>query len=194
MAQVETTGRQPPLPTARTEGPGGPDDPFALALDWHRWWTIVPEIVALLCTGLLPVVVMANVIARYTDWFHVPWTEDVVKVLFLWIIFLGGAIAVKHDAHVRMAMLSDRMATRWRMGRLWMRVIRWSPMAMGLILLVLGVQVVEISVHRQLTALQVTSAYFMTIVPASGALMIIYGLAGLRTPKRGRAAATPVQE
>ncbi len=64
---------------------------FTIPLDWRRWWTIIPEIVALCCAGLLPVVVAANVVARYTNWFHAFWAEDVVKVLFLWIVFLGGA-------------------------------------------------------------------------------------------------------
>ena len=91
-----------------------PADIFRLPLDWGRWWTILPEIVALACTALLPVLVGANILSRYTDWYRILWAEDVVKVLFLWVVFLGGAIAVKYDAHVRMSTLSDRLA---RTGR-----------------------------------------------------------------------------
>jgi TRAP-type C4-dicarboxylate transport system permease small subunit len=138
----------------------------------------VPEIVALACTALLPVVVGANILARYSDWYRVLWAEDVVKVLFLWVVFLGGAIAVKYDAHVRMSTLSDRLARTGPAGRRWDRAIRLSPVVMGAILLVLGVRIVEISMRRELPTLEISAGYFNTIVPASGALMIFYAVRG----------------
>jgi len=149
------------------------DNFFTITLDWRRWWTILPEIVALACAGALPVIVSANVVARYTNWFQIPWAEDVVKVLFLWTVFLGGAIAVKYGAHVRMAIVSDRMGTSGG-GALWHGVIRLSPLVAGVLLLVLGMRLVEISMRRELPSLEITVGYFMSIVPISGALMILY--------------------
>lgn len=146
---------------------------FTIRLDWQRWWSIIPEIIALTCAGALPVIVSANVVARYTNWYRVLWAEDVVKVLFLWIVFLGGAIAVKYGAHVRMAIVSDRIAAS-RLGALWNRVIRLSPMVAGVLLLVLGMRLVEISMRREMPTLEISVGYFMTIVPISGALMILY--------------------
>jgi len=148
-------------------------DIFSIQLDWRRWWTIIPELIALVCAGGLPIVVMANVIARYTDWYHIIWATDVVKVLFLWVVFLGGAIAVKYEAHVRMSMVSDRLAGR--LGNAWDLVIRLSPAAVGAILVILGSRLVEISMVRELQTLRISAGYFMTIVPVSGALMIFYG-------------------
>lgn len=160
---------------------------FAIALDWRRWWTIVPEIVVLVCTGALPVIMMANVMARYTDWFHVFWAEDVVKVLFLWIVFLGGAVAVKYDAHVRMSNFSDRLVRMGRAGSIWNSAIRLSPILVGVILLVLGVRVVEISMRRELPSLQISAGYFAAMIPASGALMIGYVVLGFCAgPRRKR--------
>ena len=165
-------------------------DIFTIALDWRRWWTIVPEIVALACTGILPLLVGANVVARYTDWYRILWAEDVVKVLFLWVVFLGGAIAVKYDAHVRMSTLSDRLARTGRARILWDRTIRLSPIVMGTILLVLGMRIVDISMRRELPTLQISAGYFNTIVPVSGALMIFYAVRGFRI-KSGRAPDLP---
>lgn len=155
-------------------------DLFSIPLDWRRWWTIVPEIVALTCTGVLPLVVGANVVSRYTDWYRIPWAEDVVKVLFLWIVFLGGAIAIKYEAHVRMSMVIDHLVHGGRAAVFWGRVIRLSPILVGVILLVLGVRIVEISMRRELPTLQIPAGYFTTIIPVSGALMILYLLRGLR--------------
>jgi TRAP-type C4-dicarboxylate transport system permease small subunit len=44
----------------------------------------------------------------------------------------------------------------------------------GVLLLVLGMQLVEISMRRELPSLEISVGYFMTIVPISGALMIFY--------------------
>lgn len=162
----------PPLSDAAHEA-----DQFKIPLDWRRWWTILPEIVILACTGLLPLIVVTNVVARYTNWFYFIWAEDIVKVLFLWIVFLGGAVAVKYDAHVRMGMLSDRFTGRASV--LWHRVIRLSPLAIGAILLILGLRIVDISMQRELQTMRVSAGYFMTVVPLSGALMIYYALRSL---------------
>jgi len=151
-------------------------DIFSIRLDWRRWWTIIPEIVGLVCAGALPVVVIANVIARYTNWYHIIWATDVVKVLFLWLVFLGGAIAVKYEAHVRMTMLSDQLVSGSLIGRAWHLIIRLSPITVGGILLILGWRLVEISMFRELQTLRISAGYFMTIVPVSGALIIFYAL------------------
>jgi TRAP-type C4-dicarboxylate transport system permease small subunit len=173
MAQDEASGA-PETPSTAPDAQG--PDIFSISLDWRRWWTIIPEIVALVCAGALPVVVMANVIARYTDWYHVIWAIDVVKVLFLWLVFLGGALAVKYDAHVRMSMLSRRLARDGKAARYWDLAVRLSPILVGAILLVLGVRLVEISMVRELQTLRISAGYFMPIVPVSGALMIVYVL------------------
>jgi TRAP-type C4-dicarboxylate transport system permease small subunit len=77
-----------------------------------------------------------------------------------------------------MSTLSDRLARGSRTGLLWDRVIRLSPVVMGGILLVLGVRIVEISMRRELPTLQISAGYFNTIVPISGALMILYAVRG----------------
>jgi TRAP-type C4-dicarboxylate transport system permease small subunit len=184
-----TPADPPPRPAGPPPPPAGaPElDIFRLPLDWRRWWTLVPETVALACAGLLPLVVGANVLSRYTDWYRILWAEDVVKVLFLWVVFLGGAIAVKYEAHVRMSTLSDRLGRRGRAGLLWDRAIRLSPVTMGALLLILGVRIVEISMRRELPTLQISAGYFSTVVPLSGALMIVYAVRGLR-PRRHRGA------
>jgi TRAP-type C4-dicarboxylate transport system permease small subunit len=163
-------------PLAADPAAAGGQELFSVPLDWSRWWTIIPEIVGLACTGVLPLLVAANVVSRYTNLYRILWAEDVVKVLFLWVVFLGGALAVKYDAHVRLSMLSDRLLGTGRPAAVWSHVVRLSPLAVGVILLVLGAQVVEISMRRELPSLQIPAGYFTTIIPASGALMIFYAL------------------
>ncbi len=172
------TGRSSPAPTE--------PNPFAIELDWSRWWTIIPEIVAIVCAAGLPLLIGLNVVSRYTDWYRIIWAEDIVKILFLWIVFLGGAIAVKYQAHVRMSMFVDRYAGEGLAGSLWRWLIRLSPIGMGGILLALGVPIVQLHMKRELTWLEIPSGYFSTVIPLSGALMIIYTIGSLRKTKPTR--------
>jgi TRAP-type C4-dicarboxylate transport system permease small subunit len=77
-----------------------------------------------------------------------------------------------------MSMLSDRLPGR--AGVVWDRAVRLSPLVVGAILVVLGVRIVEISMRRELPTLQISVGYFTTIIPASGALMMLYAVRGLR--------------
>jgi TRAP-type transport system small permease protein len=156
--------QQPPVPDERNF--------FTIPLDWARWWTILPEIVVFCCAGTLPVVVAANVAARYTNWFHAFWAEDIAKLLFTWIVFLGGAVAVKYDAHVRMGMFTDRI--KGRAAVWWGWVVRASPLVVGILLMIFGVRIVQISMFREMPSLEISVGYFMTVIPFSGALMIFY--------------------
>jgi TRAP-type C4-dicarboxylate transport system permease small subunit len=150
---------------------------FSIPLNWARWWTILPELAVLTCTTVLPIMLFLNVVSRHTDWFHAFWAEDIAKTAFVWVIFLGGAIAVKYEAHVRMTTLADRFSGR--LGTWWQYVIRLSPIVVGIPLIILGVRIVEISMFRELPSLQISVGYFMAIIPFSGALMIYYALRGL---------------
>jgi TRAP-type C4-dicarboxylate transport system permease small subunit len=157
-----------------TEAIDGEANLFTIALDLRRWWTIIPELVVTLCAAAIPVVVSISVLSRYTDWYHAFWTDDVVKVLFLWVVFLGGAVAVKYDAHVRMGLFSDRLVRAGRPWAWWSEVIACSPILAGIMLIVLGWQLVTISMRRELPSLEISAGYFMIIVPLSGALITYY--------------------
>lgn len=147
---------------------------FSTAIDWRRWWLQIPELVLAVCGAGLPVLITVNVVGRYTNWYQAPWANDVVRVVFLWIVFLGGAVAVKYEAHVRMSTFADRFAGRGQLGRAWHLAVSGSPIAMGAILLVLGIRIVDLDMLNRLPWLQVPLGYFAVIIPVSGALMIVY--------------------
>jgi TRAP-type transport system small permease protein len=165
---------------------------FTLELNWERWWAALPELLLAVLAGLLPVLIAINVLARYTGWFYVFWIDDVVKVVFLWIVFVGGAVATKYDAHVRMAMLSDKITANRRIGKIYQSAISLSPVIVGAILLVLGFRLTEISMRRELPSLRIPAGYFTIVVPLSGALMIYYAIANhlARSRPQGKAAET----
>ncbi len=65
-------------------------------------------IVAVLFAATI-LVVTAQVVWRYVFNNSLVWTEELSRLLFTWIIFLGAALAVKEATHIRVTLLVDRL-------------------------------------------------------------------------------------
>lgn len=148
----------------------------APSVDWRHPWQAVAEVVVIASTALLPLLLFTNVVARYTGWFRTAWTLDAARACFMWASFLGAALGVKYGAHVRIALLSDRIARahngRYRYGVL--VGIHGSVLLVGLLLGVVGWDIVEISMNRTMSGLRIRRGYVDAAVPIGGALMAFY--------------------
>jgi TRAP-type C4-dicarboxylate transport system permease small subunit len=80
------------------------------------------------------VVIAAQVLWRYAFRDALPWTEELARYLFMWITFLGAALAVRDGTHIRVSLLVERLPARWR---------RYLEVAgLGLMVLLMGFLVV----------------------------------------------------
>jgi len=48
----------------------------------------------------LPALCALQVLSRFVFHIPVPWSEEAMRVLFIWATFLGASLAVKHGAHL----------------------------------------------------------------------------------------------
>lgn len=80
----------------------------------HRYPVVRIACVSLECVSavlLLMVLgaVFMQVVFRYVIGISVPWTEEAARYFNIWAVFLGGAVAVAHDAHLKVTFLLDRL-------------------------------------------------------------------------------------
>ncbi len=61
----------------------------------------------LLC--LMVVVGFLQVFGRYTGLLFVPWTEELARLLFVWVVWLGAAAAMTRAGHIRFDFVIDRL-------------------------------------------------------------------------------------
>lgn len=154
-------------------------DSFILGVvnpNWHKWWLYIPEIMALACIAGMSLLVMINAIGRYTNFYRIPWAPDIIYVCFYLSAFLGGALGVKYDAHVKVGILVDRLLGEGILSKIWKIFILISPIIMGSLLVVLGIFQVKLDALRLLEWTQVPTAYFTIFMPLSGLLMIYYSI------------------
>jgi TRAP-type C4-dicarboxylate transport system permease small subunit len=124
--------------------------------------------------------VFLGVFSRYVMQATFKWYDEVARLCFVWIIFLGAAVAVRRRLHFRMHLLVDRFKPGAR--RAIERVVILTVIGFGAILVAGGLRIAPIA-HRQLTdALEISQLWFFAALPVGGALMILFALPQLWRP------------
>ena len=127
----------------------------------------------LLMVGLV-VDVFLGVFSRYVMQATFRWYDEVARLCFVWMIFLGAAVAVRRGLHFRVHLLVDRLAPRAR--RATDTAVTLVVMAFALVLVIGGVALAPLA-QRQLTdALELSMLWFYAALPVGGALMFLYAL------------------
>ena len=94
---------------------------------------LVERVCALLMIALV-VDVFLGVFSRYVLQATFKWYDEVARLCFVWIIFLGAAVAVRRRLHFRVHLLIDRLrpAARANAGRfVTLTVIAFGTVMMG---------------------------------------------------------------
>jgi TRAP-type C4-dicarboxylate transport system permease small subunit len=88
---------------------------------------------------LLVVPVTLQIVSRYTEWIpRYIWTEEAARFLFIWIITIGSAVAVREQTHFNVDVLSKPRTARGK--ALAVLVVDLSMLAMAVIFVWYGWQ------------------------------------------------------
>jgi len=144
-------------------------------------------IVDWVCLGLmvaLVVDVFLGVFSRYVLHATFQWYDEVARLCFVWMVFLGAAVAVRRGAHFRLHLLIDRFGPRLR---------RTTDVSVVLLVLLFGAVLVAGGIamypvaRRQVTdSLELSMLWFHGALPVGGALMIVFSLPQLWRLLRAR--------
>ena len=140
-----------------------------------------------LCLALMVVLVgdvFLGVFSRYVLQATFRWYDEVARLCFIWIIFLGAAVAVRRGMHFRMRLLIDRLGTR--ASRVADQVASATVVAFGGILLAGGYAILPVARRQVTDALEISMLWFYAALPVGGALMIFFALLQWRQAGRGR--------
>ena len=107
--------------------------------------------------GATLVVITAQIVWRYLFNDSLTWTEELARYLFVWITFVGAALAIRDGTHIRVALVVDRLPARVRR---WLDVAQLVLVVFFLCLLVgLGFQWVWLNTDAVTPALGLPLAY-----------------------------------
>lgn len=130
-----------------------------------------------LCLALMVALVgdvFLGVFSRYVLQATFRWYDEVARLCFIWIVFLGAAVAVRRGMHFRMLLVVERLGRgAVHLGN---RVATISVVAFGGILLAGGYAILPIARRQVTDALEISMLWFYAALPTGGLLMIVFAL------------------
>ncbi|HEX6079137.1 MAG TPA: TRAP transporter small permease [Methylomirabilota bacterium] len=140
-----------------------------------------------ICLGLMAALVVdvfLGVWSRYVLHATFQWYDEVARLCFVWMVFLGAAVAVRRGAHFRLHLLIDRFGPRLR--RATDLVVALLVMVFGGVLVAGGVAMYPLARRQVTDSLELSMLWFYGALPVGGALMILFSLPHVRRLFRPR--------
>ncbi len=129
------------------------------------------EVVGALLVALLALLLFVNIVARELLSVSLVWANEVSLALFAWVIFLGAAVAFARGARIRFTILIERLAPNKR--RVAEVATRWVGTAVLVILLVISLQLLQMSLTQQMTSIPVSMGWHMACLPVGTAIALL---------------------
>ena len=137
----------------------------------------------LLATGTTLLVAMVGVVSvqivyRYVLGNPLIWTEEIARLLFVWVVFLGSAYAATSSSHLRLDLFS---AVRFERMRQLSRIAGAIGAAVfSAIVVYSGWKIVALTAPRSLPGTGLSYAWFHSAAPIGAALTLLGAFLVLR--------------
>lgn len=139
------------------------------------WLNKAVGVIVGLMLGVMSIFIIAQIVSRFVINMPLHWTEEAARYLMVYIVFLGAALAVRHNRMIAIEIIMENVKPKVR------RVLKITTMVItiifSVILLVEGMDILDI-VHRQLSAgLGITMDIPYMAIPIGALLIIINSIA-----------------
>jgi TRAP-type C4-dicarboxylate transport system permease small subunit len=149
------------------------------------------EHVTWLLTGALVLLVSANVFARYVLKVGLLWAEELSRLAFVWVVFLGAYVALCRKGHMALEIGIQKLAPSAQrpvlilsrvLVLIFLAVVVWS-----------GAQLVgtTLGYGRRLPMLGISAAWGYLSVPVAAALMFLEALRSMRSDVAAGTSSSP---
>ncbi|MEN6413081.1 MAG: TRAP transporter small permease [Veillonellales bacterium] len=138
---------------------------------------VVLKFITFLLMLAMVAIIFSQVIARYAFSNSLSWSEEIGRHIFIWMTFLGAALAVRSRSHVALDLLVKAFPQKLQkvilvFGYLVMIVFAG-------VLVYAGIKMMTLGARQMSAAVQIPMKYIYIVLPISGILMIFYLLKNL---------------
>jgi TRAP-type C4-dicarboxylate transport system permease small subunit len=126
---------------------------------------------------IVAVVTFAQVVSRSLLEFSIPWSTDVIRMAFVYLIFSGAAVAVRERAHISVDLLDAILPTR--LALLFDAVVKVLVAGLLAFLSWLGLVFVLGAGTQRMPYLDVPISYLYFASPLFAAIMLLYQIGQL---------------
>lgn len=116
--------------------------------------------------------ITAQVLSRYIAGSPLTWSEELGRYIFVWMSFLGMAVAIKQGSHVALDILVKKL--KGVSQKLLMLLNNGLVFFFGICLTVSGFKLVELGMRQKSPTLQLPMQYVYMVIPISGILLLYF--------------------
>lgn len=135
------------------------------------------------CLAIVVVSTFLQVLFRFVFKIPVPWTEEVTRIAFADMVFLGAAYAVKENRHLSVDVISSLP-----------RAIRSAIISIGYLIMIIFLAIFTYygwvySINSQVQTtptLEIPLLFLYIIMPISGVIMLFYLIIGMLEELKNR--------
>lgn len=141
--------------------------------------------IAIGCLGALLALLASNVVGRITGWYSFAWYDEIIEMLFAWMVFVGAAALWREKEHFRIDWLPQRLPAG---------LLPWH----GLLVTALNLAFLYVMAREGLSLTQRSAALTPVLglpvgllyacIPISAAIMALYSLRDAAAILLGRGA------
>lgn len=139
-----------------------------------EWGVSVALLVLMVALMLL---ITVQIVMRYQIGKSLSWSLEVSQILFIWIVFLGAALAVKRHQFAAMDLLARRLPRWWSQ-----RVVFLAIVAFAAVFGALAIDYVGQASLQQLTMTGLPSTVIYVAPVLGSFLMVVFGVEVLVAP------------
>jgi TRAP-type transport system small permease protein len=130
------------------------------------------EYYALLLAMASFVVIMAEVVLRYVIGSSMEWTDEISRLLLVWMTFSGIGLVIREKKEIFAQVFSQKLSSRAK--NLWSFLIDLLVFAFNLFLVIYGIQMTHFSWDIRSESLELPFSYFYVSIPFGALLALFY--------------------
>ena len=125
-------------------------------------------------SGLMITVALLQVIFRYVFSAPLPWSEELARYCFVWIVFLGAAIGLQRGFHLGVDLFVNALPERFRSG---LEVLCFSLIAcFAAVVAYASYPVIALNMMQRSPAMGVQMSWIYIAIPISMVLICLISL------------------
>ncbi len=135
------------------------------------------ELTVILVTGILVIDVVWGVFTRYVLGHQSPWTEELARLLLIWVSLLGASIGFIRKSHLGVDYFVNKLNERWRdIGQIIVYLL--VAIFAYFVLIYGGSRLVSSALRNSqpTPALNLQMGYVYLAVPISGFFIVIFSI------------------
>ena len=137
------------------------------------------EIAIIIGAAFIVTIVTTEVVLRYVFKHSLIFTEELARYLMVWIVFLGSALAIRDEAHIRINVLVKRLNPKLK------KVAHLFAHGLVMLFLVIvaieGFRILPAQLRQMCITIDISMFYFYLAIPVGAVLMIVYLLPAIKT-------------